>query len=407
VPDGRDLDGGGRGEMIMGKRVGMEVSIAAAEAVKQANVDVVSAYPITPQTHVVEHLSDLVANGEMDAEFFCVESEHSALSVCVGSEAAGARSFTCTSSQGLALMSEITYIASGLRLPIVMILSNRTLSSPLSIWNDHSDVMSIRDCGWIQVFCENGQEVYDHVFIAYRLGEARNVLLPVIVNMDGFILSHVIEPIELIEQEKIDQFLPPYQPLHKLHPDRPITMGAFALPSIFTEAKKAQEVALLSSMPTILDTWKAYGDMTGRYYNPIETYKAEDAETLLVTMGSFGETASVAIDKMREEGRSVGLIKIRLWRPFPFDAFKKATLHAKQMVVIDRAISLGGPGGPVSSEIKSAFYGEPQRPSIYNFVAGISGRDVTPSDFIKMVDKAEIEIEEGNMEGYEIYGVRE
>ena len=176
----------------MGKRIGMEVSIAAAEAVKQANVDVISAYPITPQTHVVEHLSELVANGELDAEFFCVESEHSALSVCVGAAATGARTFTCTSSQGLALMSEITYIASGLRLPLVMIISNRTLSSPLSIWNDHSDVMSIRDCGWIQFFMENGQEVYDHVFVSYRLAEDSHVLFPVIINMDGFILSHVI-----------------------------------------------------------------------------------------------------------------------------------------------------------------------------------------------------------------------
>jgi pyruvate ferredoxin oxidoreductase alpha subunit len=384
----------------------MEVSIAAAEAVKQANVDVISAYPITPQTHVVEHLSELVANGELDAEFFCVESEHSALSVCVGSQATGARSFTCTSSQGLALMSEITYIASGLRLPIVMVISNRTLSSPLSIWNDHSDVMSIRDCGWVQFFTENGQEVYDHIFIAYRLGENRDVLLPVIVNMDGFILSHVIEPIELIEQNKIDQFLPPYQPLYSLHPDRPVTMGAFALPSIFAETKKAQEVALRSSMPKILETWKAFGDMTGRYYHPVETYQAEDADTLLVTMGSCGETASVAVDKMREEGRSVGLVKIRLWRPFPFEAFKKATLHAKQLVVIDRAMSVGA-CGPVASELKAALYGEAQRPSVYNFVAGISGRDVAPSDFIKMVDKAEIEIEEGNKEGYEIYGVRE
>jgi len=384
----------------------MEVSIAAAEAVKQANVDVISAYPITPQTHVVEHLSELVANGELDAEFFCVESEHSALSVCVGSQATGARSFTCTSSQGLALMSEITYIASGLRLPIVMVISNRTLSAPLSIWNDHSDVMSIRDCGWIQLFTENGQEVYDHVFIAYRLGEDRDVLLPVIVNMDGFILSHVIEPIELIEQNKIDQFLPPYQPLYSLHPDHPVTMGAFALPSIFAEAKKAQEVVLRSSIPKILETWKAFGDMTGRYYHPVETYQAEDADTLLVTMGSCGETASVAVDKMREEGRSVGLVKIRLWRPFPFEAFKKATLRAKQLVVIDRAMSVGA-CGPVASEVKAALYGEAQKPDIYNFVAGISGRDVAPADFIKMVDKAEIEIEEGNKEGYEIYGVRE
>ena len=389
----------------MGKRVGMEVSIAAAEAVKQANVDVISAYPITPQTHIVEHLSELVANGEFDAEFFCVESEHSALSVCVGAAATGARTFTCTSSQGLALMSEITYIASGLRLPMLMIIANRTISAPLSIWNDHSDTMSIRDCGWIQFFVENGQEVYDHVFAAYRLAENRNVLFPVIINMDGFILSHVIEPIEMIEQEKIDQFLPPYQPLHCLHPDHPVTMGAFALPSIFAEAKKAQEEALRSSMPQIIETWKAFGDMTGRYYHPVETYKTEDADTLLVTMGSCGETASVAVDKMREEGRSVGLVKIRLWRPFPFDDLKRAVLHAKQLVVIDRAISVGA-CGPVASEVKAALYGNDQRPSVYNFVAGISGRDVTPSDFVKMVDKAEIEIEEGNKEGFEIYGVR-
>jgi len=225
--------------------------------------------------------------------------------------------------------------------------------------------------------------------------------------MDGFILSHVIEPIEFIEQERIDQFLPLYKPLHRLHPDQPVTMGAFALPSIFAEAKKAQEVALLSSMPKILETWKAFGDLSGRYYSPIETYKTEDAETLLITMGSFGETASVAVDRMREKNRSVGLVKIRLWRPFPFDAFRKAVLGAKNLVVIDRAVSVGGPGGPVASELKAALFGEESRPSVYNYVAGISGRDVSPSDFIKMVDKAEIEIEEGKRDGYEIYGVRE
>jgi len=391
----------------MGKRVGMEVSLAAAEAVKQANVDVISAYPITPQTHIVEHLSELVANGELDSEFFCVESEHSALSVCLGSEATGARSFTCTSSQGLSLMSEITYIASALRLPVVMILANRALSAPISIWNDHSDVMSIRDCGWIQYFAENGQDVYDHVFIAYRLAEDRSVLLPAIVNMDGFTLSHVIEPIEFIEQEKIDQFLPPYQPVHRLHPDKPVSMGGIALPGIFTETKKAHEVALRASMSKILETWQAFGDMTGRYYHPIETYKTEDAETIMLVMGSLGETASAAIDMMRAEGRPVGLAKIRLWRPFPFEDLKRATLHAKQLVVIDRAISMGGPGGPVASEVKSALYGEPMHPLVYNFAAGLGGRDVSPADFIKMVDKAEIEIEEGKREGFEIYGVRE
>ena len=390
----------------MAKRVGMEVSIAAAEAVKQARVDVISAYPITPQTHIVEHLSELVANGELEAEFIPVESEHSALSVCVGSEAVGARSFTCTSSQGLALMSEITYIVSAMRLPMVMIISNRALSAPISIWNDHSDVMSIRDCGWIQFFAENGQDAYDQVFCAYRLAEDHDVLLPVIINMDGFILSHMIEPIELLEQEKVDAFLPRYRPLYRLHPDSPVTMGGIAMPSIFAETKKAQEVALRSSMPKISETWKAFGDLTGRYYDPVEAYKAEDAETLLVTMGSFGETASVAVDKMREEGRPVGLAKIRLWRPFPTDEFKKVALHAKRLVVIDRAVSVGAPGGPVALEVKGAFYGKDEKPSVYNFVAGISGRDVTPSDFIRMVDKAEIEIEEGNQEGYEMYGVR-
>ncbi len=292
---------------------------------------------------------------------FRVESEHSALSVCVGSEAAGARSFTCTSSQGLALMSEIIYIASGLRLPIVMILANRTLSAPLSIWNDHSDVMSIRDCGWIQVFTENGQEVYDHVFYAYRLAEDRDVLLPVIINVDGFILSHVIEPIELLDQEKIDQFLPPYKPLYRLHPDQPVTMGAFALPSIFAETKKAQEVALRASMPKILETWKAFGDLTGRYYNPIETYQAEDAETLLVTMGSFGETASVAVDHDEGRGKIRRVDEDPTVAAFPFRCLQEGRPGSKELVVIDRAISVGGPGGPVASEVKAALYGEEQQ----------------------------------------------
>jgi pyruvate ferredoxin oxidoreductase alpha subunit len=391
----------------MSKRVGMEVSIAAAEAVKQANVDVISAYPITPQTHIVEHLSELVANGELDAEFIPVESEHSAMSVCLGSEAAGARSFTCTSSQGLALMSEIVYIAPGLRLPVVMILANRALSAPLSIWNDHSDVMSIRDTGWIQVFTENGQEVYDHVFYAFRLAEDRDVLLPVMINVDGFSLTHMIEGIEMLEQEQIDRFLPPYKPLHRLDPDHPVTMGAFGLPGIYTETKKAQEVALQSSYPKILETWNALAAMTGRQYRPVETYRTEDAETLMVTMGSFGETASVAVDMLREQGRPVGLLKIRLWRPFPLQEFRRLSLGAKQLVVMDRALSLGAPGGPVAAEVKSALYGEENRPMIYNFVTGLGGRDVSPADYVRMVDKAEIDIEEGKLDGYEIYGVRE
>lgn len=386
----------------MATKVGMEVSIAAAEAVKQANVDVIAAYPITPQTHIVEHLAELVNNGELDAEFIPVESEHSAMSVCTGSSAAGARSFTCTSSQGLALMSEIVYITASLRLPILMLLANRTLSGPLSIWNDHSDVMSIRDCGWIQVFVENGQEAYDHVFIGYRVAEDRNCLLPFIVNLDGFILTHVIEPIEFLEQEIVDRYLPPYQPLYSLHPDHPLTIGAFSTPALYTETKKAQDEALKEAMPYIIKAWQEFGDLTGRYYHPIEHYKTEGAKVILVTQGSLGETASIAIDDLREKGEPVGLVKIRLWRPFPFAEFREAVQGAELVVVMDRAISYGGPGGPLASEIRSALYAQEDRPRVVNWIAGIAGRDVAPEDFVQMLQQAK----EMPGEGYEIYGVR-
>jgi pyruvate ferredoxin oxidoreductase alpha subunit len=386
----------------MATKVGMEVSLAAAEAVKQANVDVVAAYPITPQTHIVEHLSELVNNGELDAEFIPVESEHSAMSVCTGSSAAGARSFTCTSSQGLALMNEIVFITASLRLPILMLLANRTISGPLSIWNDHSDVMSIRDCGWIQVFVENGQEVYDHVFIGYRVAEDRNCLLPFMVNLDGFILTHMIEALEFLDQEIIDRYLPPYQPLYSLHPNHPVTMGAFSTPALYTETKKAQDEALREAMPYILKGWKEFGDLTGRYYHPIESYKTDDAKVLLITQGSLGETASMAIDRLREKGEPAGLVKIRLWRPFPLQEFREAVKGAELVVVMDRALSYGASAGPLTMEIRAALYAQQKQPRVVNFIAGIAGRDVSIEDFVQMIHRAK------NMsgEGYEIYGVR-
>jgi pyruvate ferredoxin oxidoreductase alpha subunit len=387
----------------MATRVGMEVSIAAAEAIKQANVDVIAAYPITPQTHIVEHLSEVVNNGELDAEFIPVESEHSAMSVCTGSSAAGARSFTCTSSQGLALMSEIVYITSSLRLPILMLLANRSMSGPLSIWNDHTDVMSIRDCGWLQVFAENGQEVYDHVFIGYRVAEDRNVLLPFMVNLDGFVLTHVIEPVEFLDQKIIDRYLPPYHPLYTLHPDHPVTMGAFSMPALYTETKKAQAEAVTAAMPHILKAWQEFGDLTGRYYHPVETYKTEGAKVVLVTQGSLGETATLAIDSLRDAGEPVGLVKIRLWRPFPFEEFREAVAGADLIVVMDRAISYGGPGGPLAGEIRSALYAQENHPRVVNLIAGIAGRDVSPDDFVQMIHQAE----ERPGEWYEFYGVRE
>ncbi|NIO05199.1 MAG: pyruvate ferredoxin oxidoreductase, partial [Proteobacteria bacterium] len=277
----------------------------------------------------------------------------------------------------------------------------------LSIWNDHSDVMSIRDCGWIQVFVENGQETFDHVLWAFRVGEDHKVLHPVIVNMDGFLLTHTIEPVELLDQETVNRFLPPYEPVFRLHPDKPLTMGCFAMPGLFTEAKKAQDEALKTTMPMILKGWKEFGDLTGRYYRPIEEYETEDAEVLLITMGSFGETASAAVDMMRAKGKAVGVIKIRLWRPFPFEAFRKAAKKAKTLIVIDRATSYGGPGGPVASELRAALYGEKQQPAVVNFIAGLAGRDVGTRDFEEMVDQTLKRKKRARQEDYQIYGVRE
>jgi len=388
-------------------RVGIEVSVALGDAVKQANVDVVAAYPITPQTHIVEHLADLVANGELDAAYIPVESEHSAMSACLGSAATGARTFTATAGQGLELMHEVLYVASSMRLPVVMAVANRALSSPLSVWGDHSDVMAVRDTGWIQIFTENGQEVIDHVFCAFRIAEDNKVLLPVMIHLDGFHLSHVIEPITFPEQSKVDKFLPPNKYPLPLHPDKPVTMGDFAPPIIYPEAKWAQEVNLRASKETILQCWQEFGKIFGHYYSPVESYHAEKAKTLLLTMGSFSETAMTAIDKMRGEGKDVGLVRLRLWRPFPFEELRRAVASAETLIVVDRALSFGGPGGPVCSEVKAALYGEAKKPKIASFVAGIGGRDISVDDFEAIVNKGITISEKGSPNEYEIFGVRE
>ena len=386
----------------MGRRVGIEVSIAAAEAVGLCDADVVAAYPITPQTHVVEHLSEMVANGHLDAEFVPVESEHSAMSVCCGSAGAGARTFTATASQGLALMAEIVYIASSMRLPIVMFLSNRALSAPLSIWNDHSDTMMVRDAGWIHVFCENGQEVYDAIFHSFRVAEDPKVSLPVMINVDGFNLTHVIEPIEFWTKDMVKKYLPPFQPLNRLHPDKVLSMGAFGMPEIYLEQKKAHDVALADSRPVIIQAWDELAKLTGRKYSPVETYKADGADTLILGMGSICETASLAVDQLREKGKKVGLVKLRLWRPLPVSDLRKILSTAKDVVVLDRATSLGGASAPVTGEIRALMYHEPQRPKIHCMMAGLGGRDVTPDDVSNMVQFA---LSESDYD-YHFYGVR-
>ena len=391
----------------MGQRVGLEVSLACSEAVKLANTDVIAAYPITPQTHIVEHLSELVADGHLDAEFVPVESEHSAMSACLGSSAAGARTFTSSASQGLALMHEMLFLAPSMRLPIVMAVANRSLSGPISIWNDHSDAMAERDTGWIQYFCQNGQEVLDLTIAAFKIAEDPRVILPVAVNLDGFILSHVIEPIDIPGQAEVDAWLPPFDPQHRLDINNPRSMGTIGMPEIYTEAKKACMVVLEDSYSVIKEHWESFGKAFGRNYAPIDAYKTDDADTVFVVMGSMGETIMTAVDEMRDAGKKVGMVNIRLWRPFPTDDFMNALGAAKNIIVIDRALCPGADSGPVGGEIKSMLFDRGRQAYVQNFVCGLAGRDVTRKDFAAMVEKTEAGAASGAPMGLEMVGVKE
>ncbi len=390
----------------MGERKGMEIALAAAEAVALCKPDVVAAYPITPNTHIPEHLSDIVAEGRLDAEFICVESEHSALSACMGASGAGARVFTATSSQGLLYMAEVMSIASSMRLPIVMALGNRSLSGPLSIWNDHSDIMSQRDTGWLSLFAANGQEVIDMMIQSFKIAEDRNVMLPININLDGFQLTHVVEVMDFPLQEEVDAFLPVYKPYASLHPDHPCSMGTLGLPEIYAEATRAREAAVVNSKGTILKVWDEWDKRFGRRYEPVQSYKMKGAEIAMLTMGSMSDTAEEAIDALREKGVPIGLLKLVLWRPFPYEELKKAVKGVKSLIVMDRCVSFGGPGGPVASEIRSALYNEPGCPDITNYIFGLGGRDVAVEDFIKMIDKVRLADKKRPKEHYEFYGVR-
>jgi pyruvate ferredoxin oxidoreductase alpha subunit len=390
----------------MSKRVGLEASHAAAEAVRMADADVIAAYPITPQTHIPERLAEMVANGELEAAYIPVESEHSAMSACLGSAAVGARTFTATAGQGLELMHEVVYVASSMRYPIVMTVCNRALSAPLSVWGDHSDAMAVRDTGWIQVFCQNNQEAFDMTLWAFRVGEDARVLFPVMVHFDGFSLSHVTEPVILPEQEEVDNFLPKFQYPFALNPDKPMTHGAFGPPDIYSETKVSQEVALRKSKGVILQGWQEFGEIFGRYYDPVEAYRTEGSKLLLLTMGSFSETAKAAVDAMKDRGELVGLVNLRLWRPFPFKELIQAVKGAEILVVFDRCISFGGPGGPVSSEVRSALYNEKYRPTVVSFVGGLGGRDMSVKDFEYVIERGRELAKKGSPELFEMVGVR-
>lgn len=390
----------------MSKRVVLEASHAVAEAVKMADVDIVAAYPITPQTHIPERLAEMVAEGDLDAAYVPVESEHSAMSCVLGSAAVGARSFTTTAGQGLELMHEALYIASSHRYPIVMAVCNRALSAPINIWCDHSDVMACRDTSWIQVFCQNNQESFDMTLWAFRVAEDPDVMFPVMVNLDGFILSHVTEPLVLPDQDEVNRFIPEYHYRLALDPSKPTSHGCFGLPDIYTEVKYAQEIALRRSKSVIDKGWKEFGNIFGRDYKAVETYKAEGASTLLVTMGSLGETAKMVIDERLANGEAVGHLNLRLWRPFPFEDFIAAVKDVKTLAVLDRCFSFGGPGGPVASELCSALYDMASRPKVVDFVGGIGGREVDAEAFRHMIDRANEITEKGSDELYEPLLVR-
>ncbi len=372
----------------MSRVIGLTGDEAAAYAAKQSNVDVVAAYPITPQTIIVETFSEYVFNGEVHAEFICVESEHSAMSACIGASLAGARVFTATASQGLALMHEMLYIASGLRCPIVMAVANRALSAPINIHGDHSDMMGSRDSGWIQIYAENAQEAYDWIIQAFRIAEDHDVLLPVTVNLDGFILSHSLEGVEVQDDEEVSRFVSTRKPLFRVDPDRPITVGALCLTDYYFEVKRQQVEAFDKAFQVIEKVNKEYYELTGREYGTVDVYGVEDSEAAILCLGSTAGTAKAVAKNLRSKGRKVGVIKPWVYRPFPSEDLLEAVKGLKALAVLDRACSFGAPYGALCSDIASILYRNGSDLKIFNGIYGLGGRDITPSDIKVIFDEA-------------------
>ena len=381
---------------------------AAATAMKQINPDVVAAFPITPSTEIPQYFSSFVSNGQVDTEFVAVESEHSAMSACIGAEAAGGRAMTATSANGLSLMWEMIYIASSLRLPIVMSLVNRAVSGPLNIHNDHSDAMGVRDSGWIMLFSENNQEAYDNLIMAHRIAENKDVLLPLMVCQDGFITSHSIENIELIEDDKVKEFVGKYKPEHYLLNEKePMAIGPLDLQAYLFEHKKQQADAMRNAKKVILDVAKDFEKLTGRKYSFFEEYKMEDAEVVMVCMNSTAGTAKATVDKLRAEGVKAGLLKIRVFRPFPAEEIAEALKNAKAIAVLDKADSLNAAGGALFEDVTSGMYVSNIHVHTVNYVYGIGGRD-TKVDDLESVYKDLLKIvETGDIQNpYRYLGVR-
>jgi len=357
---------------------------AVALGAKLCRVEVVPAYPITPQTLIIEHIADFVNDGEMDAKFMTMESEHSVMSAAAGASAAGARVFTATASQGLAFMHEMVYATAPLRLPVVMVNVNRSLSTPPGIWIEYNDSMAERDSGWLQVYVEDNQEALDMVIQSYRIAEDKRVLLPIMPCLDGFVLSHTVEPVDVPEASVVDSFLSPYEPDIFLDPDNPAVMGMLMPPQYYMEMRRQTDKAVESARKVVEEVNREFSEVFGRDYGGlIDTYMMEDAEVALVTIGTVTSTARKVVDDMRRSGKKVGIVKLRFFRPFPIDELKKALSGMGAVGVVDRSISYNG-GGPIFSEVRSALYG--MTVPVINHLVGIGGRDVTENLITKMFE---------------------
>lgn len=382
---------------IMGVKQVVKGNFATAIAARLARVDVVPAYPITPSTLFPEQISEYVANGEMDTELLLTESEHSAMSAAIGASAAGARVATATASQGLKLMSEMLFIASGMRLPIVAAIGNRALSAPINIWADHSDSMAERDSGWMQFYAENNQNALDLMLMAFKIAEDHRVLLPAMVGLDAFVLTHTMEGVDIPLQEEVDEFLPPYKPIYTLDVDNPMTFGSFGTPAHYTEFKYQQWEAMENSRKVIDEVFTEFEDKFGRKYEKVSEYRTDDADIIFITMGSVSGTARTAVDKLRERGIKAGTAKITVFRPFPACRIREIAKKAKVLAVLDRALSFGM-AGPVYSDVSGALINEKDRPMLMDFIVGLGGRDITFDDFYHMADIARDALEKGKVE---------
>lgn len=388
------------------KRIGMTGDEAVANAVAVIDPDVVAAYPITPQTIIVEHFSEYVNDGKVDTEFVCVESEHSAMSACVGASSTGARVFTASASQGVALMYEILFIASASRLPIVMAVANRALSAPINIHGELTDQTVCRDTGWISMFSESAQEAYDTTFLSFKIGEHPDVSLPVMYGLDGFILTHALEGVAPLDKQFVKDFLPEREMKYPMMPGDPVSSGLLALQDYYMEVKYQQELAMQKAKKVIPKVFEEFGEMTGRRYQMVEEYQMEDAEIAFVTMGAISGTGKYMVDKYRKDGKKVGLLKVKTYRPFPGEELANALKGVEAAAVLDRDATFGSPGPALYTDLKTTLYDYRQRPQIFGYVVGLGGRDVTEETYDTIYEKVLANKEEEKPVPVEWVGMR-